>query len=111
MRYITIPTATRLGKKNDTELIKQMKSNQHIYEARIKETEYDHPRILFFPYNNNSLSEDVEKPSAIFTFFFTKVNDGTKDTQTQPLINETGSVRQQYFTGSFNKEIIGYSIT
>ena len=39
------------------------------------------------------------------------VNDGSKDNQTQPLIDETGIIRQQYFKGNFDKRIIGYSIT
>lgn len=111
VRYITIPTVTRLGKQSSTELIKQMKSNPYIYEARIKESKYDHPRMLFFPYDNSLLVDDITVPSAIFTFFFVKVNDGTKDTQTQSLIDATGSVRQQYFIDQFSKEVIGRSIT
>lgn len=111
VRHFFIPTVTRLGKQNNTELIKQMDSNNHVYEARIKESEYDHPRMLFFPCNGNSSNDNLMEPSAVFTFFFVKIKDGTKDKQTQPLINETGSVRQKYFIEQFDKEIIGYSIT
>lgn len=109
--HILIPTATRLGTQNNTELIKQMKSNNYVYEARIKESNYDHPRMLFFPCDNYLLPDEFKEPSAIFTFFFVKVNDGSKDNQTQPLIDETGIIRQQYFKGNFDKRIIGYSIT
>lgn len=114
VRRVLIPTQTRLGEQNNTELIKQMQSNKYIYEARIRATQFDHPRILFFLTDNDSLKQELVIPSAIFTFFFVKTFDGSLDgsvdVHTQPLINESGSIREKYFIETFDKKILGHSI-
>lgn len=66
--------------------------------------------MLFFATDNNLFSDEIELPSVIFTFFFTKIQDGTADTKTQPLINETSLIRNKYFKESFNSKIIGNRI-
>lgn len=106
-RSIIIPTVNILGEYRDTEIIKQMYSNKHIYEARVTQSKYDHPRILLFVTTNKNLDEEINLSSVLFTFYFLKILDGEQDTETQPLINETASIRNCYFLEDFDYEIIG----